>query len=194
MTLNPEALLPEAVVARVEVMERKVNAQDKIIESLQSENNTLKVEMQKLLTQQPPSAPSMDDLEVYDKGDTSSIVEGDDNDGEAASVIAADEAADAASSIVATSSVDGVSQLAEAKVIAVKDNVAQNGISVSSAPATGSDVAATSSGKMKVSMKHKRNIDAQNIAATAAAHAAQSGLSVEDAIKVGEDTASTGSS
>ena len=56
----------------------------------------------------------------------------------------------------------------------------------------GSDAADTPGAgrKMTGASKHKRNLDAQNIAATAAAQAVSIGLSMDDAVKVGAAAAS----
>ena len=51
-------------------------------------------------------------------------------------------------------------------------------------------IASGASRKMTGSVKHKRNLDAQNIASTAAAQAVQRGLSMDEAVKVGAAAAS----
>ena len=66
------------------------------------------------------------------------------------------------------------------------------GAVTASADGEGSDAADTPGAgrKMTGASKHKRNLDAQNIAATAAAQAVSIGLSKEDAVKVGAAAAS----
>ena len=174
LSINPESLLPESVVSRIEELERKLEIQTKEMESLNGK-------LQMLSTQRPQGEPAADDLEtdrVDDDAPTST----------------ADEAA---TDIVAAKATDEMGLIVDNGEPVVKnanDPAAQSGaVSVSGAaapavagnPATPPASSAAATRKATGALKHQRNLNAQNIAAVAAAQAARSGLSMDESAKVG---------
>ena len=170
MDINPESLLSESVVARIEELERKLGIQTEAVE-------TLKGELKMLSTQRPLSVPAAADLET--------------NHGEdAAPTSIVEEASTAAKTTDDTGPIAGTSGNVEPAVMDANDLVGQSGAALvinAATPGVAGNPANSSAAtrKMAGALKHKRNLDAQNIAAMAAAQAAHSGLSMDESAKVG---------
>ena len=173
MSINPEFLLPESVVSRIEELERKLEIQTKEMESLNGK-------LQMLSTQRPQGEPAADDLEtdrVDDDAPTST----------------ADEAATGIAAAKATDEMGLIVDNGEPVVKNANDPAVQSGavsVSGAAAPAVAGNPATSSASsaatrKATGALKHQRNLNAQNIAAVAAAQAARSGLSMDESAKVG---------
>ena len=197
MTINPESLLPESVVSRLEEVEKRMK-------TLESVNLNLRGEIQKLLSQVPASEAPTGDLEVEPVDGvptTANVDKVEEVVVEPATANAEEESA--ATEIDITGPIANASLNVEPVATKTNDTPVQSyaaavggDADAAAAPAgavaapiegEGSDAADTPGAgrKMTGASKQKRNLDAQNIAATAAAHAVSICLSMDDAVKVG---------
>ena len=176
MKINPEALVPESVVSRIEEVERK-------LEILENENTTLREELQTLSSLRPSSEPLTGDLESEQVEDVSPTAKAEEEN----------VATIAATAIDKTSPIASASGNVEPDATSANETVAQSYAAVvGGGAAAGAPVEGGNSGASRKtgSLKHKRNLDAQNIAATAAAQAVLIGLPMNEAVNVGAAAAS----